>query len=136
MLGEILHNPLIMKSRGGQIRTDDFLLPKQALYQAELRPEARETLWESATRCKNFFAQSEIRPVRLTGSPPKPMVGRRQGCPAIPGLRFSGARKRTFEPDAGHAAVGSRGHTLDLPRSRITRTTDFVVFFPPQLPIP
>ncbi len=26
------------KSRGGQIRTDDFLLPKQALYQAELRP--------------------------------------------------------------------------------------------------
>ena len=25
-------------SRGGQIRTDDFLLPKQALYQAELRP--------------------------------------------------------------------------------------------------
>ena len=24
--------------RGGQIRTDDFLLPKQALYQAELRP--------------------------------------------------------------------------------------------------
>ena len=26
-------------SRGGQIRTDDFLLPKQALYQAELRPE-------------------------------------------------------------------------------------------------
>ena len=38
MLGKILHNPLIMKSRGGQIRTDDFLLPKQALYQAELRP--------------------------------------------------------------------------------------------------
>lgn len=28
----------IKKSRGGQIRTDDFLLPKQALYQAELRP--------------------------------------------------------------------------------------------------
>ena len=26
------------KSRGGQIRTDDILLPKQALYQAELRP--------------------------------------------------------------------------------------------------
>ena len=26
--------------RGGQIRTDDFLLPKQALYQAELRPAA------------------------------------------------------------------------------------------------
>ena len=27
--------------RGGQIRTDDFLLPKQALYQAELRPATR-----------------------------------------------------------------------------------------------
>lgn len=25
--------------RGGQIRTDDFMLPKQALYQAELHPE-------------------------------------------------------------------------------------------------
>ena len=28
-----------LSGRGGQIRTDDFLLPKQALYQAELRPE-------------------------------------------------------------------------------------------------
>lgn len=37
-LGKFLRNPLIIKSRGGQIRTDDFLLPKQALYQAELRP--------------------------------------------------------------------------------------------------
>ena len=27
-----------LKNRGGRIRTDDFLLPKQALYQAELRP--------------------------------------------------------------------------------------------------
>jgi hypothetical protein len=27
-----------LNGRGGQIRTDDFLLPKQALYQAELRP--------------------------------------------------------------------------------------------------
>ena len=31
-------------SRGGQIRTDDFLLPKQALYQAELRPVADGSL--------------------------------------------------------------------------------------------
>ena len=29
---------LIISGRGGQIRTDDILLPKQALYQAELRP--------------------------------------------------------------------------------------------------
>ena len=28
----------ILTNRGGRIRTDDFLLPKQALYQAELRP--------------------------------------------------------------------------------------------------
>ena len=35
-------------SRGGQIRTDDFLLPKQALYQAELRPVADWSL-ESIT---------------------------------------------------------------------------------------
>ena len=32
--------PLNLNGRGGQIRTDDFLLPKQALYQAELRPVA------------------------------------------------------------------------------------------------
>lgn len=31
-----------VKSRGGRIRTDDFLLPKQALYQAELRPATEE----------------------------------------------------------------------------------------------
>ena len=29
---------LFKSGRGGQIRTDDILLPKQALYQAELRP--------------------------------------------------------------------------------------------------
>lgn len=29
----------ILNGRGGEIRTHDFLLPKQALYQAELRPE-------------------------------------------------------------------------------------------------
>ena len=33
------------RGRGGQIRTDDFLLPKQALYQAELRPERRADPW-------------------------------------------------------------------------------------------
>jgi hypothetical protein len=33
-----LNSLKINESRGGQIRTDDFLLPKQALYQAELRP--------------------------------------------------------------------------------------------------
>lgn len=30
--------------RGGQIRTDDILLPKQALYQAELRPVHARTV--------------------------------------------------------------------------------------------
>jgi hypothetical protein len=30
--------------RGGEIRTHDFLLPKQALYQAELRPAKRGTV--------------------------------------------------------------------------------------------
>ncbi len=35
-----------MKGRGGQIRTDDFLLPKQALYQAELRPVWGRTIGE------------------------------------------------------------------------------------------
>ena len=61
MLDQTLHNSLIMKSRGGQIRTDDFLLPKQALYQAELRPEARGTLEESSAGSKKFFTQFEIR---------------------------------------------------------------------------
>jgi hypothetical protein len=31
-------------NRGGRIRTDDFLLPKQALYQAELRPAWRKSI--------------------------------------------------------------------------------------------
>ncbi len=39
------YNPLIINGRGGQIRTDDFLLPKQALYQAELRPEVVAGAW-------------------------------------------------------------------------------------------
>jgi hypothetical protein len=43
------------KSRGGQIRTDDFLLPKQALYQAELRPVRVGTLEDSAHKIKKFF---------------------------------------------------------------------------------
>ena len=34
-----LSSYLNQSGRGGQIRTDDFLLPKQALYQAELRPD-------------------------------------------------------------------------------------------------
>lgn len=29
--------------RGGEIRTPDFLLPKQALYQAKLRPDGRRS---------------------------------------------------------------------------------------------
>ena len=53
--------------RGGQIRTDDFLLPKQALYQAELRPVIDwgrmmgEILilatanWRKIAFCGNFF---------------------------------------------------------------------------------
>lgn len=39
--------------RGGRIRTYDFLLPKQALYQAELHPEqltygAPKVLWQES----------------------------------------------------------------------------------------
>ena len=34
---------LANKNRGGRIRTDDFLLPKQALYRAELHPEHHDT---------------------------------------------------------------------------------------------
>lgn len=61
------HNSLkIKKSRGGQIRTDDFLLPKQALYQAELRPVRRAgTLEESTNQIKVFFACTEIPPAQL-----------------------------------------------------------------------
>jgi len=32
-------SPLFYWNRGGQIRTDDILLPKQARYQAALHPE-------------------------------------------------------------------------------------------------
>ena len=41
-----------LSGRGGQIRTDDILLPKQALYQAELRPVFPSgTLSEPPLRC-------------------------------------------------------------------------------------
>lgn len=46
----------MVSGRGGQIRTDDFLLPKQALYQAELRPErGKESLRIQAGWQDNFF---------------------------------------------------------------------------------
>ena len=38
-----MHSLRERESRGGQIRTDDILLPKQALYQAELRPVTRRS---------------------------------------------------------------------------------------------
>ena len=41
--------------RGGQIRTDDILLPKQALYQAELRPVHGRKVADSPEQFKNFF---------------------------------------------------------------------------------
>ena len=57
-----------LSGRGGQIRTDDILLPKQALYQAELRPVFPSgdsfgaalavhgrTLVDSADRIKKFL---------------------------------------------------------------------------------
>lgn len=34
--------PLKIKNRGGEIRTHGLLLPKQALYQAKLRPEKNQ----------------------------------------------------------------------------------------------
>ena len=34
-----------LTSRGGRIRTGDLSLPKRALYQAELRPEAKQCRW-------------------------------------------------------------------------------------------
>jgi hypothetical protein len=37
--GENAEGLFLKRSRGDRIRTCDFLLPKQALYQAELRPE-------------------------------------------------------------------------------------------------
>ena len=47
---------IISDGRGGQIRTDDFLLPKQALYQAELRPATGRTLGESLTGIKKLLS--------------------------------------------------------------------------------
>ena len=51
-LGFQSRNVLKMSGRGGQIRTDDFLLPKQALYQAELRPDfgPGADLWPNVRR--------------------------------------------------------------------------------------
>lgn len=79
-------NSLIFNGRGGQIRTDDFLLPKQALYQAELRPDAlvraedgsREKGWQAnpqlifSKSSKNF--EREL--ARVAGHTRQPPQGR------------------------------------------------------------
>ena len=40
---DICRNPLILNGRGERIRTSDILLPKQARYQAALRPAKHKT---------------------------------------------------------------------------------------------
>ncbi len=47
-----LTSQIAENGRGGQIRTDDILLPKQALYQAELRPVTRRTIRKPGRPCK------------------------------------------------------------------------------------
>ncbi len=62
--------------RGGQIRTDDILLPKQALYQAELRPgpgrEAlrRHPLWQAGIPGSGGSPLATLAPVPLVGHSP------------------------------------------------------------------
>ena len=85
---------------------------------------------------------SPLRPPRLCGKPilqPPPHPHRfldrtdtllqrlsyiRQGCSTFAEPRFSGARNRPSEPDAGHAAVGSRAIPPFLGRARF-RTAFF-----------
>ena len=51
---------IINSGRGGQIRTDDFLLPKQALYQAELRPATRGPLANPDTKSRTSYPNFQI----------------------------------------------------------------------------
>jgi len=51
------NQPVGIICRGGQIRTDDILLPKQALYQAELRPVHGRNVVDSVPGSKKFLKE-------------------------------------------------------------------------------
>jgi hypothetical protein len=63
-------------------------------------------------------------------SVPEPLESR-QGSPPIAGPRFSDARKKPSEPDAGHAAVGSRV-PRSLPSGRASSARPFSLINPIQ----
>ncbi len=44
------------RNRGGRIRTDDFLLPKQALYRTELRPVMLSHRYFATGKANDTFA--------------------------------------------------------------------------------
>jgi hypothetical protein len=52
-----LKSEIRQSGRDGEIRTHDFLLPKQALYQAELRPE----IWTQAGLARGGDSRRELR---------------------------------------------------------------------------
>ncbi len=52
----------------------------------------------------------------------------RQGCFTTMKPRFSDAREKPSEPDAGHAAVGSRNRSRFPSRPCLTRTAFFITF--------
>lgn len=59
---------LYILSRDSQIRTDDILLPKQTLYQAELHPELTIELYCAVARARPI-------PSRINGSAAAAVIG-------------------------------------------------------------
>jgi len=71
LLGFQSRNVLKMSGRGGQIRTDDFLLPKQALYQAELRPATGGPLANPDAKSRTSYPKFQIAGICLKWTKPR-----------------------------------------------------------------
>lgn len=79
-------------------------------------PSRADRLGRLATRIKKFLAKAKDKPPQLDIPAFENKISARQGCPTNDGPRCSGAQNRPSEPDADHAAVGSRAKHSSTPR--------------------
>ena len=100
---------LAIKSRGGRIRTDDILLPKQALYQAELHLEVflnpnRQDDASQSIRGGNPWYRHRSLAAASTDPRPGPQHRLNELAPPPPKKRLAGTWRRTTL--SGHPIAG------------------------------
>ena len=92
--------------RGGEIRTHDLLYPKQARYQATLRPEPAVIRPSSESKC-NTRNQRDRNPQGCDPAPPKPPQRQEAGPGLAAEKRKNRGRDKTFfEVSAAAATPG------------------------------